>query len=55
MQELMQTKTPDALLVFLSGCVSAAGDQAQEQPDETVHLAAATLFTGFQSVDRDTL
>jgi CHAT domain-containing protein len=36
------------LLAFLSACETATGDI--RQPDQTIHLAAAMLFAGFQSV-----
>jgi len=39
---------PNASIAFLSACHSAAGDQ--DQPDEVVHLGAAMLGAGFQSV-----
>jgi CHAT domain-containing protein len=45
---LMRVALPDAFLAFLSACETAKGDA--EQPDQTVHLAAAMLFTGFKSV-----
>jgi CHAT domain-containing protein len=32
----------------MSACETAKGDQ--KQPDQVVHLAAAMLFAGFQSV-----
>jgi CHAT domain-containing protein len=46
--DLMQTKTPRAFFAFLSACESAAA--TDDLLDETVHLAAAMLFTGFRSV-----
>jgi CHAT domain-containing protein len=46
--QLMQTRTPDAFLAFLSACETAKG--AQKQPDQAVHLAAAMLFAGFKSI-----
>jgi CHAT domain-containing protein len=45
---LMDLDLKDAFLAFLSACETAKGDE--EQPDQTVHLAAAMLFVGFRSV-----
>lgn len=47
-RELMKLELPNAFLAFLSACETAKGDKVQ--PDQTVHLAAAMLFTGFRSV-----
>jgi CHAT domain-containing protein len=47
-QRLMDLKPPLASLAFLSACETAKG--AENQPDQTVHLAAAMLFCGFRSV-----
>jgi CHAT domain-containing protein len=46
--ELMKLKLPSPLLAFLSACETAKGDKTL--PDQTVHLAAAMLFCGFQNV-----
>jgi hypothetical protein len=46
--KLMELKLDNAFLAFLSACETAKGDQ--EQPDQTMHLAAAMLFSGFKSV-----
>jgi CHAT domain-containing protein len=46
--KLMELKLDNAFLAFLSACDTAKGDQ--EQPDQTMHLAAAMLFSGFKSV-----
>jgi CHAT domain-containing protein len=45
---LMKLKLERPLLAFLSACETARGDS--RQPDQTIHLAAAMLFGGFQSV-----
>ena len=36
---------PKARLIFLSACQTAMGDE--DLPDESLHLAATMLFTGF--------
>jgi CHAT domain-containing protein len=46
--ELVQLNLPRAWVAFMSACETAKGDH--EQPDQTVHLAAAMLFCGFRSV-----
>jgi hypothetical protein len=46
--KLMELKLDNAFLAFLSACETAKGDQ--EQPDQTIHLAAAMLFSGFKNV-----
>jgi CHAT domain-containing protein len=46
--ELMKLKLPGPFLAFLSACETAKGDETL--PDQTVHLAAAMLFCGFQNV-----
>jgi CHAT domain-containing protein len=46
--ELMKLKLSSPFLVFLSACETAKGDETL--PDQTVHLAAAMLFCGFQNV-----
>jgi CHAT domain-containing protein len=46
--QLMELNLENAFLAFLSACETAKGDA--EQPDQTVHLAAAMLFVGFRSV-----
>jgi CHAT domain-containing protein len=46
--ELMDIKLDHAFLAFLSACETAKGDE--NQPDQTIHLAAAMLFCGFRSV-----
>ncbi|KAH7921891.1 hypothetical protein BV22DRAFT_1095655, partial [Leucogyrophana mollusca] len=43
---LMELDMPNASLVFLSACQTAAGDG--QLPDEAMHLAATLLFTGFR-------
>jgi CHAT domain-containing protein len=45
---LMELNLEDAVFAFLSACETAKGDM--DQPDQTVHLAAAMLFVGFRSV-----
>lgn len=47
-ENVMPLPLSNALLAFLSACETAKGDQ--NQPDQTVHLAATMLFTGFKSV-----
>jgi CHAT domain-containing protein len=46
--DLMPVKLPNAEFAFLATCHTAAGDPGT--PDETIHLAAAFQFCGFQSV-----
>jgi CHAT domain-containing protein len=46
--ELMNLNLKNAFLAFLSACETAKGDQ--DQPDQSVHLAATMLFIGFRSV-----
>jgi hypothetical protein len=46
--QLMKIKHNDLFFAFLSACETAKGDQ--DQPDQTVHLAAAMLFAGFKSI-----
>jgi CHAT domain-containing protein len=44
--QLMQLEMPNASLVFLSACQTAmVGD---DLPDESIHLAATLLFSGFR-------
>jgi CHAT domain-containing protein len=45
---LMDLDLKDAFFAFLSACDTAKGDE--QQPDQTLHLAAAMLFVGFRSV-----
>ena len=45
---LIPVKLPNAEFAFLAACHTAAGDP--NTPDETIHLAAALQFCGFQSV-----
>jgi CHAT domain-containing protein len=45
---LMELNLKDAFFAFLSACETAKGDTGQ--PDQTIHLAATMLFTGFKSV-----
>jgi CHAT domain-containing protein len=45
---LMDLQLDKAFFAFLSACETARGDDAQ--PDQVIHLGAAMLFTGFQSV-----
>jgi CHAT domain-containing protein len=47
-RHLMELDLEHAFLAFLSACETAKGDS--EQPEETVHLAAAMMFSGFKSV-----
>ncbi|TFK39129.1 CHAT domain-containing protein [Crucibulum laeve] len=46
--KLMRTPFPDAKLVFLSACQTAQINPSE--PDEYIHIAAAMLFAGFESV-----
>ena len=46
--DLISVKLPNAEFAFLAACHTAAGDRGT--PDETIHLAAALQFCGFQSV-----
>jgi CHAT domain-containing protein len=46
--QLMQLNLKSAFLAILSACETARGDW--KQPDQTVHLAAAMLFSGFRHV-----
>ncbi|KAG8877106.1 hypothetical protein FRB97_003670 [Tulasnella sp. 331] len=46
--DIIRTGLPQAELVVLSACHSAAGDEST--PDEGIHLTAGMLFTGFRSV-----
>jgi CHAT domain-containing protein len=45
---LMDLNLRDAFFAFLSACETAKGDE--QQPDQTIHLAAAMLFVGFRSM-----
>jgi CHAT domain-containing protein len=45
---LMSLDLKDAFFAFLSACETAKGDE--QQPDQTIHLAAAMLFVGFRSI-----
>jgi CHAT domain-containing protein len=45
---IMDLNLDHAFLAFLSACETAKGDS--EQPNQTIHLAAAMLFAGFSSV-----
>jgi CHAT domain-containing protein len=47
-EKLMKLKLPSPFLAFLSACETAKGDI--KSIDQTVHLAAAMLFCGFQNV-----
>jgi CHAT domain-containing protein len=47
-ERLMKLDLKDAFFAFLSACETAKGDK--KQPDQTIHLAATLLFTGFKSV-----
>jgi CHAT domain-containing protein len=47
-ERLMKLDLKDAFFAFLSACETAKGDK--DQPDQTIHLAATLLFTGFKSV-----
>lgn len=46
--DIVKNQLPSAELAFLSACHSAAGDK--RTPDESIHLAAAMMFTGYRSV-----
>ena len=46
--KLMSLNLDHAFFAFLSACETAKGDKAQ--PDQAIHLAATTLFSGFKSV-----
>jgi CHAT domain-containing protein len=46
--KLMELKLDQPWFAYLSACETAKGDA--EQPDQVMHLAAAMLFAGFQSV-----
>ena len=46
--QLMKLDLSKAFLAILSACHTAKGDN--NQPDQTVHLAATMLFLGFKSV-----
>ncbi|KZV64318.1 TPR-like protein [Peniophora sp. CONT] len=46
--DLMQTAANDAQLAFLSACQTATGDE--NNPEESVHLAAGMLAIGFKGV-----
>lgn len=48
LSDIMSLKLPHAFFAFLSACETAKGDNVQ--PDQAVHLAAAMLFAGFNSV-----
>ncbi|KAG8958782.1 hypothetical protein FRC03_008818 [Tulasnella sp. 419] len=45
---IIQARLPDAQYAFLAACHSAAGDI--NRPNETIHLAAALQFAGFNTV-----
>jgi CHAT domain-containing protein len=47
-ERLMKLDLKHAFFAFLSACETAKGDE--KQPDQTIHLAATLLFTGFSSV-----
>jgi CHAT domain-containing protein len=47
-EHIMRLSLPRAVLAFLSACQTAKG--SEDQPDQTVHLAASMLFCGFRSV-----
>jgi CHAT domain-containing protein len=47
-ERLMRLDLKDAFFAFLSACETAKGDK--DQPDQTIHLAATLLFTGFKSI-----
>lgn len=46
--DLMRTTSDDAELAFLSACQTATGDE--NNPEESVHLAAGMLAVGFKGV-----
>jgi CHAT domain-containing protein len=47
-EHIMELNLPHAVLAYLSACHTAKG--SQNQPDQSVHLAASMLFCGFRSV-----
>jgi CHAT domain-containing protein len=47
-EDLMNLDLENALFAFLSACETAKGDQ--NQPDQTIHLAATMMFVGFKSI-----
>ena len=47
-EELIKHRFPNAHTAILSACHTASNDT--EQPDESVNLASAMLFLGFQSI-----
>ncbi|KDQ58775.1 hypothetical protein JAAARDRAFT_34630 [Jaapia argillacea MUCL 33604] len=46
--KLIKAKTPNAFFAFLSACETASGDLSRG--DESISLASAMLYAGFQSV-----
>ncbi|KAF8881036.1 CHAT domain-containing protein [Gymnopilus junonius] len=48
LSRIMQVEMKDARLAFLAACETVMGEK--EVPDESMHLGAALLFAGFQSV-----
>jgi CHAT domain-containing protein len=46
--QLVDIELPHAFLAVLGACETAKGDR--NQPDQTIHLAAAILMCGFRSV-----
>ncbi|KAG8930060.1 hypothetical protein FRC02_004664 [Tulasnella sp. 418] len=46
--DIVNARLPNAEFAFLSVCHGAAGDE--NNPDETIHLAAGLQFCGFRSV-----
>jgi CHAT domain-containing protein len=46
--QLIELDLKHVFFAFLSACETAKGDA--RHPDQTIHLAAATLFVGFRSV-----
>jgi CHAT domain-containing protein len=47
-ERLMKLDLNNAFFAFLSACETAKGDK--DQSDQTIHLAATLLFTGFKSI-----
>jgi CHAT domain-containing protein len=47
-ERIMELNLPHAVMAYLSACHTAKG--SQDQPDQSVHLAASMLFCGFRSV-----
>jgi CHAT domain-containing protein len=48
LNKLVELDLPDAVFAYLSACDTGKCDETH--PDQAIHLAAAMLFVGFQSV-----